>query len=112
VPKEDTQFKPGQSGNPAGRPPGSVSLITAVKRHLRKHPEQADAIAKKLVEQAILGDKDWAGLGSIKVLLDRIDGAVTKKQEINVTGDRVKLVRLEGDEDDETDDQGDTDEQA
>ena len=101
MPREDTQFKPGQSGNPGGRAVGSVSLITAIKRYLRRHPEKADEIAEKLVSEALNGDKDWAGLGSIKVLLDRTDGAVTKKQEINVTGNRTKLVRLEGDEDDE-----------
>lgn len=28
MPSEDTQFKPGQSGNPAGRPPGSRSKLS------------------------------------------------------------------------------------
>lgn len=28
MPKEDTQFKPGQSGNPKGRPPGSRSKLS------------------------------------------------------------------------------------
>ena len=28
MPKADTQFKPGQSGNPAGRPPGSRNKLS------------------------------------------------------------------------------------
>lgn len=32
--KKDTQFKKGQSGNPAGKAPGTVSITEAIKRKL------------------------------------------------------------------------------
>lgn len=35
-PPRDTRFKPGQSGNPTGRPKGSVSFQTLIEQELRK----------------------------------------------------------------------------
>lgn len=35
-PPRDTRFKPGQSGNPRGRPKGSKSLAEDVRRQMRK----------------------------------------------------------------------------
>lgn len=35
-PQRDTRFRPGQSGNPKGRPKGSLSFQTLIERELRK----------------------------------------------------------------------------
>ena len=35
-PPKQSQFKPGQSGNPAGRPKGSTNLKTKIDKELRK----------------------------------------------------------------------------
>lgn len=40
------QFKPGQSGNPKGRPPGSVSLRDQIRQHLEDNPE----VVKELIQ--------------------------------------------------------------
>jgi hypothetical protein len=67
APPKRTQFKPGQSGNPAGRPKGSISLKTKVDRELRKpisvvkngkltKMTKGDVIVAQLVESSMKGD--------------------------------------------------------
>jgi hypothetical protein len=58
------KFKPGQSGNPGGKAPGTKSRTTLLRESLADHlPDILD----RLVEQANAGD-----LQAIKVLLDRV----------------------------------------
>jgi hypothetical protein len=62
-----TRFKPGQSGNPAGRPKGAGNLETALAAELRqlivvkeggvaKRMTKLDALVKRWVEAALRGD--------------------------------------------------------
>ena len=87
-----TPFKPGQSGNLKGRPKGSHTLETMVRRILEGEEELPAAIAetikaavgedKRALEatiivgllQALQGDKDWA-----KLLWERGYGKVPDK---------------------------------
>jgi hypothetical protein len=66
-----TPFKPGQSGNPAGRPKGS-SLKARLERILSEDDGKvAEALAKAGVQAALKGDyRFWAEI------LNRIDGPV------------------------------------
>jgi Family of unknown function (DUF5681) len=61
------RFQPGQSGNPAGRPPGSLNKKTlALEAELQ---EQALEAAKSLIERAKKGD-----LAAMRMCLDRFAG--------------------------------------
>lgn len=60
---KDTKFKPGQSGNPAGRKPGSTPATKLRKAIAGAMPE----ILAQLVEQAKAGD-----VAAAKVLIDRV----------------------------------------
>ena len=70
-PPRSTQFKPGQSGNRAGRPPGSKNFATALEHELnarvtvsdngkRKRISKREVIAKHLVNKAASGDGNSA----------------------------------------------------
>lgn len=84
-PPEETQFKPGKSGNPRGRPLGSRSLYTIIEEELdtyviinengsRKTISKKEAIAKQTVNKAIGGD-----IHCIKLLFQR---CLPPKEEI------------------------------
>jgi hypothetical protein len=66
-PPQDTQFKPGRSGNPKGRPKGTSNLKTDVKKTLKKPVKVTidgkstkvstqEASLMRLREQALKGD--------------------------------------------------------
>jgi len=62
-------WQKGQSGNPAGKRKGTVSLAAAIKRLLLAEPDKVDAIARTLVDGAIAGDVAMA-----RLLFERVDG--------------------------------------
>lgn len=59
------QFQPGQSGNPAGKPPGTLHRATQAALVLLEG--EAEALTRKAVELALEGDTT-----ALKLCLDRI----------------------------------------
>jgi hypothetical protein len=60
-----TRFKPGQSGNPSGRPKGSRNATTVALERLLDG--QAEALTSKAVELALSGD-----MAALRLCMDRI----------------------------------------
>src|SRR5262245_23559476 len=65
VPKQLKPFRPGQSGNPNGRPRGSRNTTTIALESLLDG--QAKALTQKAVDLALSGD-----LIALRICLDRI----------------------------------------
>lgn len=65
VKKQDSKFKPGQSGNPNGRPQGSRNKATLAMESLME--ADADAITRKCIEKAKEGD-----MAAIRLCMDRL----------------------------------------
>jgi len=62
---QDTRFKPGQSGNPAGKPKGTLHKATQAVMNLLEG--ETEALTRKAVELALEGDTT-----ALKLCLDRI----------------------------------------
>lgn len=80
-------FKPGVSGNPAGRPRGAFGKRTAVLQALMA--DKAEAILAVLVEQALTGD-----VAACKAILERV---VPVCREAPIDEHAVTLPELTGD---------------
>lgn len=81
--KNQTSFKPGQSGNPNGRPKREwtwASLLEQVGEEIEPKSKQKfkDLVSKKLWIKAVNGD-----VIAIKEILNRMDGMPVQKGEID-----------------------------
>jgi hypothetical protein len=65
TPKPSTRFKPGQSGNPAGKPKGTRNATTLALETLLDG--QATALTQKAIDLALTGD-----MAALRLCLDRI----------------------------------------
>lgn len=93
MPKEDTQFKAGVSGNPNGRPKKEYCLTDILKEQGNQEDVELktggkitrkQAIAKKLWAMAMDGD-----IVAMKYVYDRIDGRPLQQIEADVKSDTI-----------------------
>ena len=85
--KQDTKFKPGQSGNPAGKPPGSLNFSTKFKKLIDRVAADEQVSSEEVEERLIeVGYKGAKG-GDYKFwkdIHDRVYGQAT--QHLNIDG--------------------------
>jgi hypothetical protein len=93
------KWKPGQSGNPAGRPPKGEALTDILKEKVDKH-----AIAEKLIEVAM----DKGDLAALKYIYDRIDGRPKETIDASISEIPRYIGFRTPDEDESEDSEADT----
>lgn len=81
---QDTRFKPGQSGNPGGRPRDKVFMRELQQILAEGDGKKLERIVRKFLDLAEAGE-DWA----ISLLWDRLEGKVP--QVVKVTRDAREM---------------------
>lgn len=72
-----TSWKPGESGNPNGRPPKGYSITEWFKNMLNSNPEVKDAIGKSIMKKALEGDT-----AAQKMVWQYMDGMPQQRTDI------------------------------
>lgn len=104
---KDTQFKEGESGNPAGKPKGVPHSKTRLLRLLQltenlKNPVTGEMEGFTVAEQLDMQQIIKARKGDTKaytVILDRLEGKPDQAIDQNITGElNIALVEFVGDD--------------
>lgn len=93
-------FKPGQSGNPKGKPKGTISAKTIIRKWLESEDKMIDPITKKeqkvtvmdVITLALITKARKGDAIAFNALLDRMDGK--PKQEVGFTDNQGNDVLL------------------
>lgn len=82
-------YKPGQSGNPNGRPPKGYSITEWFKNMLNSKPEVKDAIGKSILKKALEGDTT-----AQKMVWQYMDGMPKQTVDLGNKDDKPFYVEL------------------
>lgn len=73
-------FKPGESGNPSGRPKGTFSIRRMIAEKMQNDPEEAKEFIELIYRRA-KEDNDSKEFKYIETIIESIDGKVTQPVE-------------------------------
>lgn len=98
---EPHKWKPGQSGNPGGRPKGSLNSKTYLKKWLEMGIETKNPVTKLKEEMpvieaatvALIGQALAGNVGAYKEIMDRFEGRVN--QRVEMTGAEGGPIQVE-----------------
>lgn len=83
-PNPDTQFRPGQSGNPAGRPP-TRQITDRLRAALEEIGDDGRPLAEAVMRQwlTMVADGD---VSALRELLDRVEGTIMQAHKLEHDG--------------------------
>jgi sulfite reductase beta subunit-like hemoprotein len=84
--KRSTSFKPGQSGNPGGRPKALIEVQDLAREH-------TPAAISALVQIVTSGESDAARVAAASVILDRGWGKAAQRHDVNIKHSFVDALR-------------------
>lgn len=94
MPSSDTQFKPGQSGNPGGRKPG-ISITKLVKDELAKvEPKTQKTWGQLVLNRILLKATRDGDTQMLKAIWAYMDGMPKQSTDITSGGDKIERVDL------------------
>lgn len=111
-PNPDTQFKPGQSGNPQGRAPGTKNRATILNRLCELQADSIPALKKLMkegalpkgitVEEAInyalVREAAKGDISAIREMQDTVHGKLVDKTEVGLSFTQMGKVMIKTDE--------------
>lgn len=95
---------PGNTANPYGKPPGTLSLVSLLKKHLEEVPDgekrsRAQAFIEKTLNQAMKGDP-----ANAKLVWQYIEGLPQQKVDVTTGGKPISILsHVHGDDGDKED---------
>jgi len=102
-PPKATRWKPGQSGNPAGLPKGTISIKTILTKYLNQELDMNNPLSKKLEKMTVaeiiqlqkIGKAIKGDMKAIEMIEDRMEGKPSNTTVIaNPDGSAVTLNNL------------------
>lgn len=83
--KKDTRFKPGQSGNPAGKKPGTRHKVSVLAEKLMS--DDVENVVKSIIKAAVDGD-----IAASKLILERV---VPARKDATISIDLPEINTIE-----------------
>lgn len=88
-PPEETRWKPGQSGNPAGRPPNTKYVSDYLRELLEQHDKAENMPGALAVAMAIYTEAKAGTPAAFLELLNRTEGKVPSALDLTTKGESM-----------------------
>ncbi len=88
-----TQFQPGESGNPSGRPKHAVSTIYNKWLKKKRNRDKIEEFLDATIDPA--GKSRMAGVLLLDKMTDRTEGSVVQSMDMNISGSIELSTRVE-----------------
>lgn len=90
--KHDTRWKKGQSGNPKGRPQGSVSIVEGIKQKLLEiEPANKKTYLELFLSKLFLKAIKEGNEQLMRDMINRVDGMPNQKIDANINQVNVNI---------------------